>query len=458
MARICTLFLAVAVLAAILGAQETIIRDPHTRPPRVGEPAYVRIDDMLLAPEQITGETSRTQAALLDFRSPNGYWDFGVIPYSISPDFTEEQRSRIVTAMQGWMRTAPIVFVPRTNELGFLDVTKLPADERIASPCYSAVGQHSRSIKVRTNLGDRCADSPNVVHHELGHALGLFHEQSRADRDDYVEIDMTNVQPEAIFNFQKLPFPVVGPYDFTSIMHYRPSAFALDPAKPVIIPRPGFGSFASVMGRGTAPSQADHDGLAFLYNGQLRPSAITRPTEASRRAFNRDEFIGAMERLNAFYLSRFGLQRPGGLSIDGRPDFVAIAQWIFDVYLGARSSGWSTNAAFDIVTASITRTDEWRHKNPSRAPLTPAVFQPSIVFDRGEFLGVLQRLDTFYRAPEGLQRPNGLSLDGGPDYAGIATWVFEVYLRERLGGTSAIAAWVLTENAIKATDEWRRKH
>lgn len=458
MARICTLFLTLAVLAAGVMAQEPMGGDPHIKPPRVEEPAYVRFDDMLLTREQLTGEAARPQAAILDFRTANGYWDFGVVPFQISPDFTEAQRSRIVTAMNGWMSVAPVVFVPRTNEFGFLDITKEPEAPPVPSPCFSFVGQSRRATKVRTNLGDRCADSMGTIYHELGHALGMFHEHSRADRDEYIEVDVSNIRPDAVYAFNKLPFPVVGPYDFASVMHYGPSAFAIDTTKPVIVPRSGYMSFASSMGRATAPSTTDHEGVAFLYNGQLRPSALSRPTEARRYTFSRDDFIGAMERLNSFYISRYGLQRPAGLSLEGRPDFAGIAQWIFDVYLGARSAGWSQEGAFDIVTAAITRTDEWRRKNPNRTPLTANTYQASISLDKVEFLSVLHRLDAYYRAHDGLQRPDGLSLNGGPDFAGIATWVFDAYLTERVRGISANAAWLLTENAIKATDEWKRKH
>ena len=165
-----------------------------------------------------------------------------------------------------------------------------------------------------------------------------------------------------------------------------------------------------------------------------------------------------MERLHAFYMSRYGLQRPQGLSINGRPDFLGIAQWIFDVYLPARSRGFSAEGAFDIVIAAITRSEEWRQKNPGRIALTPTSFTPFISFNRDEFLDVLNRLDSFYRAPEGLQRQDGLSISGGPDFLGIAAWVFDIYLGERLRGSSATAAWVILENSIRATDEWRRKH
>ena len=37
------------------------------------------------------------------------------------------------------------------------------------------------------SIGARC-DTRAIVEHELLHALGFYHEQSRSDRDDYVKI------------------------------------------------------------------------------------------------------------------------------------------------------------------------------------------------------------------------------------------------------------------------------
>ncbi|KAH3796592.1 hypothetical protein DPMN_150161 [Dreissena polymorpha] len=70
-----------------------------------------------------------------------------------------------------------------------------------------------------------------IILHELGHAIGLWHEQSRADRDDYVHVHKEKIRKENWHNFNKLLNGTYlhynKPYDFYSIMHYGPRSFAI---------------------------------------------------------------------------------------------------------------------------------------------------------------------------------------------------------------------------------------
>jgi len=68
-----------------------------------------------------------------------------------------------------------------------------------------------------------------IIQHEFMHALGLFHEQSRSDRDSFVDIDLSTVNPQYHNNFDKLTADdsdsLKSPYDYGSVMHYGAGDF-----------------------------------------------------------------------------------------------------------------------------------------------------------------------------------------------------------------------------------------
>ena len=70
-----------------------------------------------------------------------------------------------------------------------------------------------------------CELQSGYVTHELGHALGLFHEHQRPDRDDYISVVRENIKTGQESNFSPVNPTFIDylgvPYDLTSDMHYR---------------------------------------------------------------------------------------------------------------------------------------------------------------------------------------------------------------------------------------------
>lgn len=69
-----------------------------------------------------------------------------------------------------------------------------------------------------------------IIMHELMHVVGFFHEQSRPDRDQYVDIIWNNIMDGMEGQFEKYEWKFVDSlnkmYDYGSVMHYAPTAFA----------------------------------------------------------------------------------------------------------------------------------------------------------------------------------------------------------------------------------------
>uniref|UniRef100_A0A4W5M9I1 Metalloendopeptidase n=1 Tax=Hucho hucho TaxID=62062 RepID=A0A4W5M9I1_9TELE len=83
-----------------------------------------------------------------------------------------------------------------------------------------------------------------IVEHELLHALGFWHEQSRYDRDEYVTIVYENILEGYQNNFNKYSendTTTLGtPYDCYSVMHYSKDAFTNGNGSTIITKQPEF--------------------------------------------------------------------------------------------------------------------------------------------------------------------------------------------------------------------------
>lgn len=79
---------------------------------------------------------------------------------------------------------------------------------------------------------------------------------------------------------------------------------------------------------------------------------------------------------------------------------------------------------------------------------------------REEMVNAVAFLDELYRSADGLQRPDGLYVPDARrvDAEAIGTWILDVYLQARIAGKSDAEARQSITDAIKGSDEWRRKH
>ncbi|XP_067936790.1 zinc metalloproteinase nas-15-like [Watersipora subatra] len=123
-----------------------------------------------------------------------------------------------------------IKFIPRTDEDNYINLEML-------RNCWSELGRLGIG-RQNVSLGRQCF-SHGTVMHELIHALGFYHEQSRADRDYYIDVLWDNVKKGAENNFKKFALGTSidhldQPYDYDSVMHYGTDSFAQDPSKPTI--------------------------------------------------------------------------------------------------------------------------------------------------------------------------------------------------------------------------------
>ncbi|KAK3753070.1 hypothetical protein QZH41_016895 [Actinostola sp. cb2023] len=179
--------------------------------------------DILLTPDQKAAIDAGGDPSLVKGRASvnKPVWPNAVLPYTIDRSMADDARgmAAIRAGMKLWTDSTCVTFKPRTNERNY-------AHFYIGGGCSSYVGPIGGRQMI--SLARGCW-MPSIVSHEIGHCLGFYHEQSRPDRDNYVQIIWSNIPQGVKFNFNKMTVSQINslgtPYDYNSVMHYDRTAF-----------------------------------------------------------------------------------------------------------------------------------------------------------------------------------------------------------------------------------------
>ncbi|XP_034723945.1 high choriolytic enzyme 1-like [Etheostoma cragini] len=176
------------------------------------------------------------------------------IPYYIANHYSSREAAIITRGLESFSSVSCIRFRPYQNG----DHEWLSIESR--NGCYSYVGRQGGAQTV--SLARSGCLYHSTVQHELLHALGFNHEQTRSDRDNHIKVYWENIQDGMAYNFNIINTLNQGtPYDYNSVMQYEKYAFSKN-NRPTMMPIPDPNvSF----GQATQMSRNDIDRLNRLY-------------------------------------------------------------------------------------------------------------------------------------------------------------------------------------------------
>lgn len=101
--------------------------------------------------------------------------------------------------------------------------------------CWSRLGWQAAPQQInlqRATPNSTTCQTKGIALHEIGHAIGLMHEHSRPERDQFITVNFNNLTDYGDYLFGKWWYEDLAAeysaYDYCSVMHYRAGNYSSD--------------------------------------------------------------------------------------------------------------------------------------------------------------------------------------------------------------------------------------
>lgn len=262
---------------------------------------YVYQGDIMFSPDMVStqevklvyekGETPNTNKSV---GRTSARWPDNTVYYAI--DSNLDNKTRIYDAIKHWEANTNIKFVERSSQSNYVYFVS-------GSGCSSYIGMIGG--KQNITLSSSCSTGNTI--HEIGHAIGLWHEQARVDRDNYITINYNNIQSGREHNFKTYAQQgfdgdeFTNALDFGSIMMYGSYSFSSN-GQPTIVKKDG--STFNIQRSGL--SSGDKTGINNMYPYSSGGGSSTEPVYVNGEYYTIDGVLVLRYRDRWYFSTRYG--------------------------------------------------------------------------------------------------------------------------------------------------------